>query len=47
MFGITNRFESPYLQVLDERNFVRGSNDVLGDTKILLGVTFDTPGEHW
>jgi hypothetical protein len=28
-----------YLQVLDERNFDRGSNDVLGDSEILFGVT--------
>ena len=33
-------FKTPYLQILDERNFVRESNEVLGDS-------WDFRGERW
>ena len=32
-----NQFKTPYLQVLDERNFIREFNDILGDGLDLLG----------
>ena len=34
MFGsrIHNWFKTPYLQVLDKKNFVWGFNDILGDS---------------
>ena len=39
-----NRDKIPYLQVLDERNFVRVWNDILGDSKDILG---NFPGVRW
>ena len=32
-----NRYKSPYLQVLDEGNFFREFNDILGDSCDILG----------
>ena len=40
MFGsrIHNWFKTPYLQVLDKKNFVWGFNDILGDSFEFTGV---------
>ena len=32
-----NRSKTPYPQVLDEKNFVRGFSDILGDSLKIIG----------